>query len=164
MPNKKYRALIVLLGLLLCARVSLQAQTPAAPDPQKAANIAKVHQLLQQSGYNARKTGDSTWLLEYPGNGRRILAAADREFVVLGVVVVEKKNLKQSSDLYFKLLKLNHTLDYVKIVLDEDDDLVVRSEVRSWLLDLRQIKAMVEDLNKSAIKIQQEIAPFLVTP
>ena len=163
MLNKNYRA-IILLGLFLCAPVWLQAQTPVTPDPVKTANVAKVNQLLQQSGYNARKTGDSTWLLEYPGTGRKILAAAGREFVVLGIVVAEKKNLKQSLDLYYRLLKLNHSQDYVKIVLDDDDDLTVRSEVRSWLLDLRQIKAMVEDLNKSAIKIRQEITPFLITP
>ena len=163
MLYKNYRA-IILLGFLLCAPVWLQAQTPVTPDPVKTANVTKVNQLLQQSGYNARKTGDSTWLLEYPGSGRKILAAAGREFVVLGIVVAEKKNLKQSSDLYYKLLKLNHSQDYVKIVLDDDDDVTVRSEVRSWLLDLRQIKAMVEDLNKTAIKIRQDITPFLVTP
>ena len=155
---------IILPGLLFCAPAWLQAQTPAAPDPVKTANIAKVNQLLQQSGYNARKTGDSTWLLEYPATGRKILAAAGRDFVVLGIVVAEKKNLKQSTELYYKLLKLNHSQDYVKIVLDDDDDVTVRSEVRSWLLDLRQIKAMVEDLNKSAVKIRQEITPFLITP
>lgn len=164
MRTKSYFTRIVILALLvtLPSSVLARALTTKSSTQSKEASVAKVIQLLQDSGYTHRKTGDNTWVIERAG--KTMLVAAGAEFLVLGIIVAVKKNMRVSADLEFKLLKLNHNLDYVKVGFDDDDDLFVRTEVRIRQIDLPGFKAMVEDVDSGAVKTQNEVKPFLVTP
>jgi hypothetical protein len=84
--------------------------------------------------------------------------------VVLGVIVAAKKNMRLTSDLSFKLLRLAHATGYVKVGLDDDEDLYVRTELRVRMLDLEDFQAAVEDVNSDADKAAAEVKPFLITP
>jgi hypothetical protein len=161
--NTIRRVLTLVIALSLPV-LSHAATLPATTTPQsKEESIAKVTKLLTESGQIHRKTGESTWLIERPGKSS-ILVAAGNDFVVLGIIVAVKKNMRATADLSFKLLKLNHNLDYVKAGLDDDDDLFVRNELRVRTIDLASFKAMIQDVISGAEKAQQVVNPFLITP
>lgn len=141
--------------------VRAQAATTAAQN--KAASTAKVTQLLAGSGYPYRKTGDNTWVITREGR-RPILIATGSEFVVFGIIVAVKHNMRVTQELDFNLLKLNHNLDYAKVGFDDDDDLFVRAELRIRIVDLPLLKATVDDLERAEDRAAKEVRPFLVTP
>ena len=122
---------------------------------------AKVDLWLKNSGYNFRKTGKATWLINHPdlsSSEMPLLVAAGPDFVVIGVVVEFKKNLSFSKESMFKLLRLSHSIDYVKIGFDDDEDLFVRAEVKTKLLDQQEFKNIVETCARAAVRIRGELA------
>ncbi len=151
-------AVVISLPHALLARTVTTKSTPQ----DREASVAKVIRLLQDSGLTHRKTGANTWVIER--QGKSMLVAAGTDFLVLGIIVAVKKNMRVSADLQFKLLKLNHSLDYAKVGFDDDDDLFVRTEARLRLIDLEAFKSMVNDVGNGAVKAQNEVRPFLVTP
>ncbi|MBV9957916.1 MAG: hypothetical protein JO360_05810 [Acidobacteria bacterium] len=152
-----------LLVLLLAAGLPLGTQArPANPAPQT--SVARVEQWLKDTGYQYRSTGTGTWVVNYPrrgGGNWPILVAAGGDFVVVGVVVAAKKEMNVTSEMMFKLLRLSHSLDYVKIGFDDDEDLFVRSEVKTKLLDSLEFKATVDRNAKAATTIYDEIKAFI---
>jgi len=152
-----------LLVLLLAASLPLGAQArPIEPAPQT--SVARVEQWLKESGYQYKNTGTGTWVVNYAGRGGaswQVLVAAGSDFVVIGVVVAFKKEMKVNSEMMFKLLRLSHSIDYVKIGFDDDEDLFVRTEVKSKLLDAPEFKANIERNAKAASTIHDEIKAFI---
>lgn len=57
----------------------------------------------------------------------------------------------------YKLLRLSHSIDYVKIGLDDDEDLFVRTEVKTKLMDLQEFKAIVENCIRAYGKIKSAL-------
>lgn len=159
--------LAVVLGLSMVVPGVMTPPTFAfATETQtREASTAKVTQLLQQSGYTHRKTGDNTWVIERPaGKKGWILVATGPNFVVIGIIVAVKKNMRVSNDLNVALLKLNHSMDFVKAGFDDDDDLFVRTEERIRVVDLQEFKAMVETVDRAADTTYEKVKPFLLTP
>ena len=157
----------VILGLASVVPGVMFADTlPVATETQtREASTAKVTQLLQQSGYTYRKTGQNTWGIERPaGKKGWILLATGPNFLVLGIIVAVKKNMRPSTDLNFTLLKLNHSLDFAKVGFDDDDDLFVRTEERIRIVDLQEFKALVETVDSAADTAYEKVKPFLLTP
>jgi hypothetical protein len=161
----RFLNLIVLVALSVTCLPQLQAGTRVQPTGQtKEAAIAKINQLLQQSGYNFRKATDTVWVINRHGaniGDFQVLVAVDTNFVMMGVVVAKKDQMRMTSDLTFKLLRLAHTIDYVKVGLDDDEDLFVRTEARARLFDLQSLKDTVEDITTAADKAYLEVKPFL---
>ena len=163
--NIGFAHLVVALLMLVGVPQYLTAYAFAAIPQTNAETAAKTARLLQESGYSHRKTGDHTWFIEPQGQNKfGILVASGADFLVVGIIVAEKKNMKVSADLSLKLLKLNHSLDYVKCGLDDDDDLFVRSEVKIRLTDLAAFKSLVEGVISAADQAHDVVKPFLVTP
>jgi hypothetical protein len=149
----------VLVILTLTATTPVQAQTRPA-DPQRAAVSARVDAWLAQMGLNYRKTGATTWLAFSHGKEIAdvpILIAAGSSFVVVGTIVAKKDSFERSLDLMFKLLRLNHSADFVKVGFDDDEDLFVRVELRSEQTDSKQFKNMIDDVTKTADEAQKVV-------
>jgi len=136
----------------------------AAPQDQKAEASAKMTELLTESGYTFKKFNETTWTLNMNGlnvKNPRVLAVVTTEMALIAIIVAEKNDLKPTEDLYRKLLKLNHRFDYVKALLDKDDDLVVRIDMTLRILDVKEFKACCEQLKATANEVRTEIKPFL---
>jgi hypothetical protein len=157
-------SVIVALAVLCPATVHARTLSDTSSPQTREASSAKVSQLLQQAGYSHRKTGDNTWVINRPEGKGPMLVAVGVDFVVVGVIVAVKDNMKSSADLSFRLLKLNHSADYVKVGFDEDDDLFVRVEERIRIVDLQEFKAMVEKVDSSADTAYETVKPFLRAP
>lgn len=162
-----FLSLIIAVTLSQClpGLLAARAMSSTVTTQTREATSAKVDSLLRSSGYTNRKTSANTWVIERPaGKKGWVLVAAGDEFVVLGIIVAEKKNMRASADLSFKLLKLNHNLNYVKVGFDNDDDLFARIELRARLIDLPAFKTMFEDVNTSADEAYEVVRPFLINP
>lgn len=163
-PISSCFAVILAFSMISGGAITARASTVATEPQTREASTAKVAQLLQQSGYTHRKTGDSTWVIERPGKKGWLLVAAGADFVVIGIIVATKKNMRASADLNLALLKLNYSLDFVKTGFDDDDDLFVRTEERTRLMDQQEFKSMVETVISAADTAYEEVRPFLITP
>jgi hypothetical protein len=169
--NKKqiaWRCLIIALTLSMAAIAKSQTLSfTAAPNQTGQSDAARVEQLLRQSGYTYRKISDSAWVSERQGKNLSkftVIFASGPGFLVTGVVVARKTTMNVTSEMMFKLLKLDHSMDYVKIGFDDDDDLFVRSEVKTRQLDLQEFKEGVERVSDDANEIYAAIKPYLKTP
>lgn len=161
-----WRQLVIALSFCVLPVVATaQVSLPATASTQSGqADAVKVEQLLQQSGYKYRKASDDVWVIEQAGKSMpkmTIILATGPGFMITGVVVAQKASLNVNSEMMFKLLKLNHDLDYVKIGFDDDDDLFVRSEVKTKQLDLAEFKEIVERVSADADQIFDTVKPYL---
>ncbi len=137
-----------------------------AKPPIMIQNSAKVEQLLKQTGLNYKTVSDNVWVVKTKGKVLPefdMLVAENQGVLVVGVVMLNKKNLKLSPDLLFKLLKFNHTKDYVKVGVDDDDDLFVRTELNLKHLELQEFQVVFNSVVVQADAVYSEIKPFIVT-
>ena len=154
---------IVVLTALLSSQ-NIGAYAASFPQGATAQSSAKVEQWLKQSGLNYTKAADNVWLVKSKGNALQdfnTLVATNEGVVVIGVVMANKKDFKMSQDLLFKILKLNHDYDFVKIGFDNDDDLFVRLERKVRTLDLEEFKACYSEVTVASDRLYTEIKPFL---
>jgi hypothetical protein len=129
-------------------------------------NTAKVEQMLKQAGLTYKRVSDTVWVVKTKGSVLPefdMLIAENSGVLVVGVVMLNKKNLKLSPDLLFKLLKFNHEKDYVKVGVDNDDDLFVRAELNLKKLEPEEFKIVFNTVVMLADDVYTEIKPFIVT-
>src|SRR6185295_4410688 len=103
------------------------------------------------------------WVITHKGKSvpnPQTLVIATANFVIVGVVVVEKKDFQVTADSMFKLLHLAHDMDYMKVGIDDDGDLFVRSEVRTRAMILSEFKSVVEGVFSAADRTYLEIKPY----
>jgi hypothetical protein len=160
---------LVLKVVILAMIFSIQSLGVFAVTPWQsttAQSSAKVEQWLKQSGLNYTKASDSVWLVKSKGNVLKdfnTLIATNEGVVVIGVVMANKKDLVMSQDSLFKILKINHDIDFIKIGFDNDDDLFVRLERKVRMLDLEEFKACYGEVTAAADTLFTGIKPFLNT-
>lgn len=160
MNSLNIRKLLCILMATLFFNLSVSAHTPAVNQ-----NSAKVEQLLKQAGLNYKTVSDSVWVVKTKGSVLPefdMLVAENQGVLVVGVVMLNKKNLKLSTDLLFKLLKFNHLKDYVKVGVDDDDDLFIRAELNLKHLELDEFKIVVNTVIVLADTVFTEIKPSII--
>ena len=163
--------ILLLVVMLATSNLSVGARArtlrPAAQAESGAASLAKVERLLGESGYTYKKVSGDVWLISRQGKSFpefRIIVTVGPGFWLAGVIVAEKKQMRVNADLMFKLLRLNHSQDFVKIGFDDDEDLFVRRESGTRLLDLQDFKSHVESVATAADKVYGEVKLFLNAP
>ena len=140
---KKNLSLVILLlaGLATC----FQGSTATAQNKPS----AKVAALLEETGYSYSKAADTVWSIQFEGKSLpnfNVIASAPKDVLVLFTVVAKKDTLKLTPDAMQKLLQLNSRLDRVKIGIDEDGDLFVRTDLSVRVLDAREMKENIEQV------------------
>ena len=145
----------IFLAVLFVAN-SAQAQSTRR-DP-------RVVQLVTGSGYQAKDLGDGVWIIDFQGTQKpklQMLIASGADFVVFGVILAVKQDMNVSSEMMFKLMKFNNAYDYVKIGFDADDDLFLRAEIKTKMLDRAEFNETVERVRKDADEVYGAIKPYL---
>jgi hypothetical protein len=153
-------ALIVLLNLTAFA----QTQTELKLDK---ASVAKIVQLLEESGHNYGKGGENVWFIKFQGNQHpefNVVIAGHEKLLVLISVVAEKKDFNLSPEMMKKLLALNDDFDRVKIGIDEDGDLFARIDLSLRVVDAQEFKVNVEQISAAVDETYAAIKPYLVAP
>ena len=159
----------VTMGLMMATlmasavwRAEARGLAQAKSDPQ---TVAKLAGILERSGYTYKKAADNVWVVNFKGNSLadiNVIVTSAEGLVVMAVVIAQKSAMKVTPDMMFKLLKLTHDIDRVKIGFDSDDDLFVRSEVNARLFDLEEFKSDMQQVAAASDQIHAAIKPFLV--
>lgn len=160
------KATMVMMMAALMASAVLRADArmlaQSKSDPQ---TVAKLAGILERSGYAYKKAADNIWVVNFKGNSLadvNVIVTSAEGLVVMAVVVAQKSTMKVTPEMMYKLLKLTHDIDRVKIGFDSDDDLFVRSEVSTRLFDLEEFKFDMQQVAAASDQIHAAIKPFLV--
>lgn len=155
----------VVSALALFSALSFTAAPVFADD---LADAAHLQTLLTQAGYQYHTTSDKTvvWI---PFTGKNlgeykvIAASGDNGLEVIFVVVAKKSQMAMTPDLATTMLKLNHTLDRVKVGIDDDGDAFVRLDSSIRVMDQAEIKAEVDQLAAAADEVYGDMKPYLTS-
>lgn len=127
--------------------------------------VAKLAQILEQSGYAYRKAADNVWVVDFKGKSLseiNIFVTSAQDLIVMGAVVAPKKSMKVTPEMMFKIFRLVHDIDRVKVGFDDDEDLFVRAEVFARLFDLEEFKSYMDQVAAGTDKVHAAIKPYLL--
>jgi hypothetical protein len=154
-------------GHLQTSWVGMDFNTPAVAAPPTQNIAAKTAQFLEQYGGTYTKASDSVWVVPFKGKSLGsfdVYVATDSKanLLLIGVTVAKKQNLKSSQTLFHQLLKYNHSADYVKVGLDDDEDLFLRAELNAKTTDFQSFKETLEQVAAATDGLYAQIKPNLV--
>lgn len=157
----------IVLGLMAMLVVSVMPATPAKPLPQTKTDpqvVSKLAQILERSGYTYRKAADNVWVVSFKGNSKtdiQVFVTSAENLIVMGAVVATKASMKVTPEMMFKLLRIVHDIDRVKIGFDDDEDLFLRAEVTNKCFDVDDFKAAMEQVSAGTDKVHAAIKAYL---
>src|SRR5712691_6548573 len=112
------RVWMCLLVTTIASGVLLDAQAlPGRQAKTDARLVAKLAQILEQSGYTYRKAAENVWVVNFKGKSLseiNVFVTSAEDLVVMGAVVAPKKSMRVTPEMMFKLLRLVHDIDRVK--------------------------------------------------
>jgi len=155
-------------------RTRSQAHTSGAtPKPQSAAPAAqpgtfeyRVEDFIRQSGHGFRKVKNNSWFLLTPGKEMdqiRVILGAGPNSIAMGAVVLPKDKMKLTAEGLEKLMKLSYDLNYVRLCLDSDDDLIVMAQLKDPWLNAAEFKNTVALVTEAADRAYAVMRPYLTT-
>lgn len=151
--------LAVLAGI--SPRVPAGSNQQTKTDPQ---TVSRLAQILERSGYSYRKAADNVWVVSFKGTSKtdiQVFVTSAENLIVMGAVVAPKASMKVTPEMMFKLLRLVHDIDRVKIGFDDDEDLFLRAEVTTKCFDVEDFKASMEQVSAGTDKVYAAIKPYL---
>ncbi len=148
----------VLVLLSVCS--ASWAQTPAG-----AKNTTDVVALLEKSGYHYSKVSDGVWEITFKGNNVGEFAvriALGGEILIVMAKIDDRKSLQLQPAFITKLLELNDKFDTVKVALS-GEMLYVRSDTHVRLLDVQELKYLLEQISGAVDEMYPLIKQYLST-
>jgi hypothetical protein len=136
-----------------------------AVDAQADDGAAKVAMLLGGTTYPYKTIADGVWTIDFTGKSLpsyRVLAGADKGVLTAFAVIAKAGTFTSSAELMSTLLKLNTSLNSVRVALDADGDLVVETKLPIRLLDAAELKNKIDEVAGAADMIYELIGPYLV--
>jgi hypothetical protein len=122
----------VLAILLLAAWPSSAFAGQSGQASPQAATAQKVILALEQSGLTYRKATDNTWAVPFEADGNsssfEVMISAQKSLVLV-LVVVQRRSTPTPAQLT-GLLRVNYDVNYSKVGVDGDGDLLALDEIR----------------------------------
>ncbi|HEX6046387.1 MAG TPA: hypothetical protein VFZ22_17970 [Pyrinomonadaceae bacterium] len=160
-------AVLVATALII---LSFPLSTPAQHQEPTAATQgtfeAKVETYLQQSGYEFHKVKANSWYLLVPGKEMgeiRIILGAGPSSIAMGAVVVPKRKLSITGESMQKMMKLSYDLNYVRLCIDSDDDLLVMSQLKEQWLSAAEFKNTINLVASAADRAYGVMRPHILS-
>ena len=159
----------IVFGLMTMTIVSsVMPGTPAKSVPQTKTNpqvVSKLAQILEQSGYPYKKAADNVWVVSFKGRSKAdipVFVTSAENLIVMGTVVAPKASMRVTPEMMFKLLRIVHDIDRVKIGFDDDEDLFLRAEVPNKCFDVEAFKSSMDQISAGTDKVYAAIKTYLV--
>jgi hypothetical protein len=152
MPKFWVTALLV-ASFSVC--VAAQAKTDKA-----AAEVGKVAGFVKNCGYANTSPTKGVWLVETESGS--IVVATGPDLIVAFMTIAKKPEYKVNVEALSQMLKLGHELDHVKFIMDEEGNLVIRSEARIRTLDQASFNDTIVRVFDGFQKAAPRITPHLV--
>lgn len=129
--------------------------------------VKKTAQFLEQFGGTYTKAAEAVWVVPFKGKALAnldvvVAVSPESNLLIIGATIAKKQNLRRSEPLLYRLLKYNHSADYVKVGFDDDDDLFVRAELNAKTVDFQSFKAVLEQVGAAADELYAQITPDLI--
>jgi hypothetical protein len=156
--------LAAIAAVILLTVSPTPAQRPQPEPAQPGTFEAKVESYLEASGYEFHKVKSNSWYLLVPGKEMsqiRIILGAGPSSIAMGAVVVPKRNLNITADSLQKLMKLSYDLNYVRVCIDSDDDLIVISQLKDRWLSAAEFKSTIDIVAGAADRAYGVMRPYL---
>lgn len=154
-------------ALALLSLAGIGGGPAAAAEPAATpASAAKLTYFIKASGYNFTAKTDTVWYAEWHGTtlkNFRIVLAVEGDLMVAFVTAATKPQFQVTPEFLQTLLKFNNSLDFVKVGLDRDGDIFVRSDSSIRTLDAQAFKEIVDQVAASADAVYAGIGPYLVS-
>jgi hypothetical protein len=153
------RSLFLILAFLL-----FTSAAEAQPAAQAGTFEARVEEFLRQSGQEYHKVKANSWYLLVNGKEMgqiRIILGAGPGSIAMGAFVVPKQKMKLSTDALQKLMKLSYDLNYVRVCIDNDDDLIVIAQLKDPWLNANEFRATINLVASAADKAYAVMRPYL---
>lgn len=153
-------AFLILVVLLLASTAHAQQPAPAQPGTFE----ARVEEFLRQSGTEYRKVQANSWYLLVKGKEMseiRIILGAGPSQIAMGAVVVPKQRMKLSTEALQKLMKLSYDLNYVRVCIDSDDDLIVMAQLKDPWLNVNEFRSTINLVTAAADRAYAVMRPYL---
>ena len=164
---KTVPAVLAAIAAVILLTVSPTAAQRSQPEPAQPGTFeAKVESYLEASGYEFHKVKSNSWYLLVPGKEMsqiRIILGAGPSSIAMGAVVVPKRNLSITADSLQKLMKLSYDLNYVRVCIDSDDDLIVISQLKDRWLSAAEFKSTIDIVAGAADRAYGVMRPYLAT-
>ncbi len=131
--------------------------------------VVKVERLLNQTGYNVVKKTNNVWFINFTGKNSppfKVVISTDQDEVtdiVIFVTLIKKNSFVHSVEALSNLLKYNHKIDRVKVGFDSDEDVSVRVDCSSRIVDVPELKAIIQQIAAASDEIYGGMKPFLTT-
>jgi hypothetical protein len=159
-------ALAAIVLVLLLVTTTTHAQRPQPAPAQPGTFEARVEEFLRQSGHEFHKVKENSWYLLVDGKEMgqiRIILGAGPNSIAMGAVVVSKQNLRLSSEALEKLMKLSYDLNYVRVCIDSDDDLIVMAQRKDVWLNVEEFRTTLNLVSSAADRAYASMRPYLST-
>jgi hypothetical protein len=147
--------LLLLLAAPLAPAHADPAQTAAEPVPSGRSEPS-LEGLLKACGVDYSARGANMFLVTVAGHQRpqhKIFVAAFEGLVLVGTVVASKPDFTKQPEVLLQLLHFNHEFDRVKVAIDDDGDLVVRTDLTLRTLDAPELRNAIDQVGASADEI-----------
>ncbi len=154
------------LGLAcLIIIMTMTSEVRAADVQPDDGGVAKVAMLLGGTTYPYKTIADGVWTIDFTGKSLlsfRVLAGADKGILTAFAVIAKADQFASSAELMAMLLKLNSSLNSVRVALDADDDLIVETKLSIRLLDAAELKSKIDEFAGAADTIHDSMGAYLV--
>jgi len=127
----------------------------------------KLAQFLKKSG-GFTKVIDNMWTSPFEGKsiGKfdvEVFSSASigSDLILVSVTIAEKKDIKLSQDLLYKLLKFS--ADRVQVTITSNGDLIVESDINGRLMDWQEFNEAVQQLASAADLLHDQIKKDLTS-
>ena len=140
------------------------AMSAGAARAGQAEDAAKLKQLLSATGLPYKDTtSPSVVTMAYTGKSLanfRVIAAAQDSLIVVFTNPMKKGSFAETVPSLYKMARLNHELDSVKVEIDDDGDLAVRIDMPinagpdQFKSAVAQVAAATDEVYKAMIPYQ----------
>ena len=157
----RFRAVVV---FLVITSVVFSGAGAFAQNAAVSPGATKVLQVLQGSGYQFTQFRPDVWSIERTGTSMKnikVILSIGGDLLVIFVTVAPKARLKMTPEFMLAALRLNHSLDRVKIGIDDDGDFFVRTDTSIRVVDTTELKAQVEQVAAAANEVYEKTSSFM---
>lgn len=159
------KAVFVLMTIAIASVVPPTSAKHLAQTSSNPQVVSKLAQILERSGYPYKKAADNVWVVNFKGKSKadiQVFVTSAENLIVMGTVVATKASMKVSPELMFKLLRIVHDIDRVKLGFDDDEDLFLRAEVSNKCFDVEDFKSSMDQISAGTDKVYAAIKTHLV--
>lgn len=145
--------LVSVLAFSLCANA--QGQPGKAVD-----TVVKVGQFLKKAPYKVEVVAKGLWSLK--AGPKTSFVTAENDYVIAFSILARKGEFKATAESLAAMLKYAGEADFIKIIMDESGDLVLRIESKTKGMDQKDFDAMIDQVFAATDGAIAKLSPFLV--